>query len=71
MSLNTQARIPPLVGSPLLPMKYTPSYYPYLQVVSSNRNLKMRHAVARGTLTVVGRNVLFELAKVIVIKIIS
>jgi hypothetical protein len=57
LSLNNQARKPPLVGSPLLSMQYTHSYYPYLQVVSSNRTLRTRHAVARPTLIMVVRKI--------------
>jgi hypothetical protein len=55
LSLNTQARKPPAVGSPLLPMQYTGSYCRSLQVVSSVRNLRTRHAVATRRERVVGK----------------
>jgi hypothetical protein len=42
---NPQAWGPPLVGSPRLLIQYIRNYLPYLEAVSSNRNLRTRHAV--------------------------
>jgi hypothetical protein len=42
---NPQAGGPPLVGCPRLLIQYIRSYLPYLEVVSSIRNLRTRHAV--------------------------
>jgi hypothetical protein len=42
---NPQAGGPPLVGCPLLLIQYICSYPPYMEAVSSIRNLSTRHAV--------------------------
>jgi hypothetical protein len=42
---NPQAGGPPLVGCPPLLIRYIRSYRPYLEAVSSIRNLRKRHAV--------------------------
>jgi hypothetical protein len=42
---NPQAEGPPLLCSPRLLIQYIHSYPSYLEVVSSIRNLRMRHAV--------------------------
>jgi hypothetical protein len=42
---NPQAGGPPLVGCPRLLIQYIRSYPPYLDGVSSIRNLRTRHAV--------------------------
>ncbi|KAJ4442813.1 hypothetical protein ANN_04406 [Periplaneta americana] len=44
-SLNPQAGGPPLIGCPRLLIQYIHSYSPYLEAVSSIRNLRTRHAV--------------------------
>jgi hypothetical protein len=43
--LNAQAGGPPLVVCPRLLIQYIRSYPPYLEGVSSNRNLRTRHAI--------------------------
>jgi hypothetical protein len=45
---NPQARGPPPVGCPRLLIQYIRSYRPYLEDVSSIRNLRTRHAVVKG-----------------------
>jgi hypothetical protein len=47
---NTQARGPPPVGYLGLLIQYICSYPPYVEAVSSIRNLSMRHAVVSGDL---------------------
>jgi hypothetical protein len=42
---NPHARGPPLVGCPRLLVQYIRSYPPYLEAVSSIRNLGTRHAI--------------------------
>jgi hypothetical protein len=42
---NLQAEGPPLIGSLRLLIQYIRSYPPYLEAVSSIRNLRTRHAV--------------------------
>jgi hypothetical protein len=42
---NPQAGGPPLIGCPRLLIQYINSYPPYLEAVSSIRNLRTRHAV--------------------------
>jgi hypothetical protein len=42
---NPQAGGPPPVGGPRLLIQYIRSYPPYLEAVSSIRNLRTRHAV--------------------------
>ncbi|KAJ4427260.1 hypothetical protein ANN_24878 [Periplaneta americana] len=48
-SPNPQAGGPPLIGCPRLLIQYIRSYPPYLEAVSSIRNLRTRHAVVIGT----------------------
>jgi hypothetical protein len=50
---NPQGGGPPLIGCPLLLIQYIRSYPPYLEVVSSIRNLRTRHAVVIRTLLTV------------------
>jgi hypothetical protein len=45
---NLKAGGPPTVGCPRLIIQYIRSYPPYLQAVSSVRNLRTRHAVVTG-----------------------
>jgi hypothetical protein len=45
---NPQAGGPPPVGCPRLVIQYIRSYPPYLEAVSSIRNLSTPHAVVRG-----------------------
>jgi hypothetical protein len=45
---NPQAGVQPLVGCPRLFIQYIRSYPPYLETVSSIRNLRTRHAVVTG-----------------------
>jgi hypothetical protein len=45
---NHQAGGPPPVGCPRLFIQYIRSYPPYLEAVSSIRNLRTRHAVVTG-----------------------
>jgi hypothetical protein len=45
---NHNAGGPPLVGCPLLLIQYICSYPPYLDAVSSIRNLRTRHGVVMG-----------------------
>jgi hypothetical protein len=45
---NPQAGGPPPVGSPRLLIQYIRRYPPYLEAVSSIRNLRTRHAVVTG-----------------------
>jgi hypothetical protein len=42
---NRQAQGPPLVGFPRMLIQYLRSYPPYLEAVSSIRNLRTRHVV--------------------------
>ncbi|KAJ4446561.1 hypothetical protein ANN_13258 [Periplaneta americana] len=48
-SPNPQAGGPPLIGCPRLLIQYIRSYPPYLEAVSSIRNLRKRHAMVIGT----------------------
>ncbi|KAJ4428508.1 hypothetical protein ANN_24550 [Periplaneta americana] len=48
-SPNPQAGGPPLIGCPRLLIQYIRSYPPYLEAVSSIRNLRTCHAVVIGT----------------------
>jgi hypothetical protein len=43
---NVSAEGPPLVGCPRLLIQYIHSYPPYLEAVSSIRNVRTRHAMA-------------------------
>ncbi|KAJ4452211.1 hypothetical protein ANN_03729 [Periplaneta americana] len=54
-SPNPQAGGPPLIGCPRLLIQYIRSYPPYLEAVSSIRNLRTRHAVVIGTHNMGGR----------------
>jgi hypothetical protein len=45
---NLQAGGPSFVGCPRLLIQYIRSYPPYLEAVSSIRNLRTRHAVVTG-----------------------
>jgi hypothetical protein len=45
LTLNPQFGRPPLVGCPRLLIQYIRSNPPYLEAVSSIRNLRTRHAV--------------------------
>jgi hypothetical protein len=50
---NPNAGVPPLVGCPRLLIQYIRSYPPYLEAVSSIRNLRASHAVVvRGPLNI-------------------
>jgi hypothetical protein len=54
---NPQAGGPPLVGCPRLLNQYIRSYPPYLEAVSSIRNLRTRHAmVTRDPPNMEGKN---------------
>ncbi|KAJ4443747.1 hypothetical protein ANN_05525 [Periplaneta americana] len=55
-SPNPQAGEPLLIGCPRLLIQYIRSYPPYLEAVSSIRNLKTRHAVVIGTHNTLGIN---------------